>query len=381
MTRFPDWEKCADHGVNFTRCGVGRIAVGSGTNYLFGMDAQADQRFMRLALAEAAKGVGTTSPNPAVGAVLVSGGKVIARGHHEGAGQPHAEVTCLRAATVPIRKESVLYVTLEPCSTTGRTPPCTQAIIAAGIKRVVVGAIDVNPRHAGRGLAVLQATGIEIRVGILERECLALNEAFNHWIQTKRPFVIAKCGMSLDGKLTRPPGESRWITGEAAREHANRLRREVDAILVGAETIRQDDPRLTVRALPTERQPWRIVLTRSDDLPKNARVFTDRFKDRTLVFRRKNLQTVLTELGKREITSVLIEGGGDVLGQALDARLIDRLRIYLGPLLTGGPTIAFGGRGAGSTGEAARLLDPIYEKVGSDIYLTGKPIYDHSFSE
>lgn len=336
---------------------------------------------MRLALAEAQKGVGATNPNPAVGAILVSAGKIVARGHHEGAGQPHAEVTCLQSATLPIRKGSVLYVTLEPCSTTGRTPPCTRAIIDAGIKEVVVGAIDVNPRHAGRGLDLLRAAGIKVRVGILERECTALNEAFNHWIQTKRPFVIAKCGMSLDGRLTRPDGEAQWITNEAAREHANRLRSEVDAVLVGAETVRQDNPRLTVRAVAAKRQPWRVVLTRSEKLPKRSHIFTDRFAERTLVFRDKKLKAVLTELGKREITSVLIEGGGDVLGQALDARLIDRLRIYLGPLLTGGPTLAFGGRGAGSTAEAARLLDPTYEKIGSDIYLTGKPVYGNPTSE
>ncbi|MEP6821747.1 MAG: bifunctional diaminohydroxyphosphoribosylaminopyrimidine deaminase/5-amino-6-(5-phosphoribosylamino)uracil reductase RibD [Chthoniobacterales bacterium] len=360
---------------------TGLIADHAETVYLSTVDAHVDQRFMRLALTEAHKGVGATSPNPAVGAVLVSAGKIVARGHHEGAGQPHAEVTCLQSAKVPIRKGSVLYVTLEPCSTTGRTPPCTQAIIDAGIKEVVVGAVDVNPRHAGRGLELLRAAGIKVRVGILEHECIALNEAFNHWIQTKRPFVIAKCGMSLDGRLTRPDGESQWITSEAAREHANRMRSEVDAILVGAETVRQDNPRLTVRAVTAKRQPWRIILTRSEKLPKRSHIFTDRFADRTLVFRDKKLRAVLKELGKREITSVLIEGGGDVLGQALDARLIDRLRIYLGPLLTGGPTLAFGGRGAGCTAEAARLLDPIYEKVGSDLYLTGKPIYGNPPSE
>ncbi len=336
---------------------------------------------MRLALGEAQKGVGATSPNPAVGAVLVVRGKVVARGHHEGAGKPHAEVTCLRSAETPVRKGSVLYVTLEPCSTTGRTPPCTQAIIAAGIKEVVVGAIDVNPRHGGRGLEVLRAAGIKVRVGILERECVALNEAFNHWIQTKRPFVIAKCGMSLDGRLTRPEGEPSWITSEAAREHANRFRSEVDAILVGAETVRRDNPRLTVRSGTAKRQPWRVVLTRSGDLPKRSHLFDDRFADRTLVFRDQKLKTVLTELGRREMTSVLIEGGGDVLGQALDARLIDRLRIYLGPLLTGGPTLAFGGRGVGSTIEAARLLDPVYEQIGSNIFLTGKPVYGNPVSE
>ncbi|MEO5720205.1 MAG: bifunctional diaminohydroxyphosphoribosylaminopyrimidine deaminase/5-amino-6-(5-phosphoribosylamino)uracil reductase RibD [Chthoniobacterales bacterium] len=345
------------------------------------MDAAVAERFMRLALSEAEKGVGATSPNPAVGAVLVTGGTVVAQGHHQGAGQPHAEVACFESAKEPIQKSSVLYVTLEPCSTTGRTPPCTDAIIAAGVREVVVGAVDVNPRHAGRGVELLRAAGVKVHVGVLEHECIALNEAFNHWIQTKRPFVIAKCGMSLDGKLTRPPGEPTFLTGTAAREQANRLRKNVDAILVGAETVRQDNPRLTVRAVKTMRQPWRVVLTRSGKLPKRAHLFSDRFAERTLVFREKKLKTVLSELGKREITSVLIEGGGDVLGQALDERLIDRVEIYLGPLLTGGPVTAFGGRGAGSTAEAAHLREVRYEKIGPDIFLTGKPTYGSPPSE
>lgn len=339
------------------------------------MDSTARERFMSLALAEARRGVGRTSPNPAVGAVLVADDRVIARGHHSEAGKPHAEVACLRAAKSPIPKDAVLFVTLEPCSTAGRTPPCVKAIIAAGIREVVVGAIDVNPRHSGRGLEMLRAAGVKIHTGVLEKECQILNEAFNHWIQTKRPFVIAKCGMSLDGKLTRPPGESQWITSAAARKRANQMRTQVDAILVGAETVRKDDPRLTVRAVRTKRQPWRVVLTRSGKLPKRAHLFTDRFADRTLVFQNRTLKSVLTELGKREITSVLIEGGGDVLSQALDARVIDRVQIYIGPILTGGPILAFGGRGAGATEEAAQLQDAKYEKIGSDILVSGKIAY------
>ncbi len=346
------------------------------------MDAAAHERFMRLALAEARKGLGSTSPNPAVGAVLVVKDRVIAQGHHREAGQPHAEAECLEEVRGSIPKGAVLFVTLEPCSTTGRTPPCTDAIIAAGIREVVIGTVDVNPCHAGRGLDQLRAAGMKVRVGVLEQECIALNEAFNHWIQTKRPFVIAKCGMSLDGRLTRPFGDPQWLTGERARIHANRLRSTVDAILVGAETIRQDNPRLTVRAVKTKRQPWRVILTRSEQLPKRAHVFTDRFAERTLIFRDRQLKAVLADLGKRDITSVLIEGGGDILGQALDARLIDRVHIYLAPLLIGGPVVAFGGQGAGSTTEAARLRDVRYEKIGGgDIFFTGKPTYGNPATE
>lgn len=336
---------------------------------------------MRMAINEAGKGLGHTSPNPAVGSVLVTGGKVMARGHHRGAGQPHAEVACLAAAKGPIPRDAVLYVTLEPCSTTGRTPPCTNAILAAGIREVVVGAIDPNPRHAGLGIQILRAAGVKVRSGVMEPHCTALNEIFNHWIKTSRPFVIVKCGMSLDGRLTRPPGESQWITSAAARAHAQRLRHQVDAIVVGAETVRSDNPRLTVRTPRSPRQPWRVVLTRSGKLPSNAHLFTDRFADRTLVFRNQTLRAVLARLGKREITSVLIEGGGDVLGQALDARLIDRVQIYFGSILTGGPVVAFGGRGAASTAQAARLHEVKYEKVGSEIFLSGKPTYENPSSE
>ena len=336
---------------------------------------------MRLALAEARKGSGRTSPNPAVGAILVANKNVIAHGHHREAGRPHAEVECLLAARRPIPRRATLYVTLEPCSTTGRTPPCTRAIIDAGIKRVVVGAIDVNPLHSGRGIEVLRQAGITVQSGVLAEECAELNENFNHWIRTKRPLVIAKCGMTLDGRLTRPPGEARWITSAAARQHANRLRGQVDAILVGAETVRADNPRLTVRGVRHARQPWRVVLTRSGRLPARAHIFNDAHAERTLVFRRQTLASVLTRLGEREITSVLIEGGGDVLGQALDARLVDRVQIYLGPLLTGGPVWAFAGRGAAATAEGARLREVLYEKIGGEIFISGRTAYDAFTSE
>src|SRR6266446_6832709 len=193
---------------------------------------------MRAALREARRGLGLTSPNPAVGAVLVRGGKIIARGHHRKAGAPHAEIECLRNFKGTVPKDAILYVTLEPCSTTGRTGPCTNAIIKAGVRRLVVGATDPNPLHAGDGIALLRKAGLEVRTGVLADECSALNEAFNKWITTGRPFVIAKCGMSLDGRLSRPPKESRWITSGAARRQARQLRARVDAILIGAETLR-----------------------------------------------------------------------------------------------------------------------------------------------
>ena len=330
---------------------------------------------MYAAVVEARKGHGKTSPNPAVGAVLVVNSVIVAKGYHRRAGEAHAEVDCLRAFGRAVPPDATLYVTLEPCSTSGRTPPCTDAIVEAGVKHVVIGATDPNPRHAGRAIGILKTAGVTVRSGVLAEECTALNEAFNKWIQTGRPLVIAKCGMSLDGRLTTPAGEDRWITSSAARRHANRFRGEVDAILIGAETLRTDNPRLTAREVRGARQPWRVVLSRSGRLPDGAHLFTDQFADRTLVFPAQELASVLEELGRRDITSILIEGGGDVLGQAIDGRLVDKVRVYLGPLFTGGPVVAFGGTGAASTAEAIALRDVRFEKIGPDIFVSATASY------
>ena len=337
---------------------------------------QNDELFMRAALREARRGLGQTSPNPAVGAVLVVGKRIVARGHHRKAGAPHAEVECFQKFGRRMPKNATLYVTLEPCSTTGRTGPCTAAILESGIANLVAGAVDPNPRHSGRGIELLRKKGIAVRTGVLAAECSAMNEAYNKWIQTGRPFVIAKCGMSLDGRLTLPPTGGRWLTSAASRRHTHRLRAHVDAILVGAETIRADNPRLTVRGVPGARQPWRIVLSRSGSLPRNARIFTDRRADRTMIFRNVELDALLRELGAKAITSVLLEGGGAILGQAFDHRLIDKVQLYIAPLLSGGPVVAFAGAGASSTQEAPRLDRVRYEKIGPDICVTGYPAYD-----
>ncbi len=336
---------------------------------------------MRNALAEAWKGVGQTSPNPAVGAVLVRGLEVMARGHHRAPGAAHAEVECLAAFGRAVPADATLYVTLEPCSTTGRTPPCTDRLLASGLKRVVIGAIDPNPAHAGRGVEILRTAGVDVVTGVLEAECSAMNAAFNKWICTRRPFVIAKCGMSLDGRLNRPAGDEPWITSPASRKHANRFRAQVDAILIGAETVRTDNPRLTVRGIKGARQPWRVVLSRSGKLPAEAEMFRDRYAERTLVFREQRLTDVLDSLGARAITSVLIEGGGEILGQALDERVIDKFHIYLGPLFAGGPTVAFAGNGAASTGEAVRLEEVNYERIGADVLVTARARYSNARSE
>lgn len=332
---------------------------------------------MRLALREAARGLGRTSPNPAVGALIVSPrGRILARGWHTRAGAPHAEIEALRALAKPERaRGATLFVTLEPCSTHGRTPPCTDAILAAGFARVVIGAVDPNPAHAGRGIGILEKAGIAVTAGVLAERCRELNKAFNKWIVTKMPFVIAKCGMTLDGRITRAPGEGQWITSEASRADAQKLRAQADAILIGGETLRADNPRLTVRGIPGAKQPWRVIVSRSGNLPPGAHVFTDEHKSRTLVYKNKTLRAVLRDLGRREITSVLIEGGMRTLGEAFDGRLVDSAQFYIAPLLTGGPKVCIGGRGAGATADAPRLANPRYERIGGDIRLAGDVIF------
>lgn len=328
---------------------------------------------MRQALDQARRGRGVTSPNPAVGAVLVHENRVIARGYHHRAGTDHAEVNCLEKISSPLPAEAILYVTLEPCSTHGQTGPCVDYIVRRGVHQVVVGALDPNPKHCGRGVELLRQAGIQVVTGIREEECAGLNEFFNKWIVTTRPFVIAKCGMSLDGRLTVAPNESRWITSPESRRDAQELRATVDAILVGAETIRRDDPRLTVRSRASPKQPWRVILTRSGRLPAAARVFRDPHSDRTLVYRKRSLRAILGALGRRKITSVLVEGGGEVLSEALDQRLIDKIQIYIGSKLTGGGVLAFGGRGAACTAESLRLKSVSYSRIGNDVRITGYP--------
>ncbi len=336
--------------------------------------AAEDERWMRLALREAERGVGHTSPNPAVGAVIVRGGRVLARGFHRAAGQPHAEIEALRALKQPEQaRGATIYVTLEPCSTHGRTPPCTEAILRAGLVRVVVGASDPNPRHAGGGLRLLATAGAAVRVGVLTGECQRLNRGFNRWIVTGRPWVIAKMALTLDGRLARPPGEGRWLSGPAARAHAHRQRACVDAILVGAGTVRADNPRLTVRGVPgtdPARQPWRVVLTRGGDLPAGAHLFTDEWRERTLVFHDRPLAEVLGELGGRQVTSVLIEGGGQVLGQAFAGGLVDEAQFYFTPWLAGGPGVAVAGMGA-TFGPGAITCDYRCERLGGDVFVGG----------
>jgi diaminohydroxyphosphoribosylaminopyrimidine deaminase/5-amino-6-(5-phosphoribosylamino)uracil reductase len=322
--------------------------------------SERDEAMMRLAIREARKGIGKTSPNPAVGAVLVRNGELLSKGWHRAAGKPHAEIEALRK--VSNSTGCTLYVTLEPCSTHGRTPPCTAAIIQSGISRVVFGATDPNPAHAGRAVKILKKAGVEVSTGVLASECRELNAAWNKWIATGLPYVTAKAGMSLDGRIASFPGR-RWITSEAARADAMKLRANCDAILVGAETVRVDDPHLTLRGVGKARQPWRVVWSRSGEIPPGSKILTDEFRERTMVFQGKSLRAVLRGLGRRGIQHVLIEGGGRTHGEAFDLGLVDRVVFYVASVLLGGNTPAVGGRGKNDI----QLANPLYKKVGADL--------------
>lgn len=331
-----------------------------------------DRAFMALALREARKGVGLTSPNPPVGAVVVSpAGTVLGTGWHHRAGTAHAERNALAAAGGPAGcRNATVYITLEPCSTHGRTPPCTDALIEAGVARVVWAVDDPNPAHAGRARTALATAGIRVDHGVLAEPAAALIAPWRRFITTGRPWVIAKAGLSLDGKLTRPPGESRWITNELARRDAQRLRRRVDAILIGAETLRKDNPALTLRPpRPGKPQPWRVVLTRSGRLPAHVQLFTDAHRDRTLVMQGEPLPDVLRNLAARGVVTVLIEGGGSVLAQAFTCQLVDEAVFYLAPLLcgTGRPVID----PAHFAGGSVRLHDARWKVFGDNIRVTG----------
>ena len=345
-----------------------------------------DEKFMRRALALARRGVGKTSPNPAVGAVLVRNGRVIGEGWHRKAGGPHAEVVALRGVNA---RGATLYVTLEPCSTWGRTPPCTEAVIQAGVKRVVVAARDPNPKHQGRGLTLLKRAGIRVESGLLAQEAARLNEAFNKWITTGLPFVIAKAAMSADGKIATRAGDSKWITSEKARREAHALRAGVDAIMVGANTVIRDNPRLTVRHGFSGRQPWRVAMDSRGHCPLTAHLFTDRFRRKTIVVtsrhspkrwrdalakRRicvlqapsRNLRAALKALGRLNVTSVLIEGGGDLLGAAFDAGLVNKAVFFYAPVVIGGSraVTAVKGTGAARVKHAVRLRNCQWRSLG-----------------
>lgn len=359
--------------------------------------------FMRRAIAVARRGWGDTHPNPLVGALIVERGEVVAEGHHARAGEPHAEVNALRALGRKPRTDATLYVTLEPCCTHGRTPPCTEAIIAAGLKRVVVGAVDPNPAHAGHGIDLLRGAGIEVVTEVLAADCADLNLIFEHWITTGRPLFAAKSGATLDGKVATRNGDSRWITGEAARANAHLWRRYFPAIAVGAGTLRADNPRLTARLPGAEWCPWRFVfdgLLRSVLDKAMPSLYTDEFRERTIVVttphgglgyvRKLNAMGVKTwvipgqsprvkfsdfrqRCAAEGITGVFFEGGAQLLSELLQARELDYLFCYHAPVLFAddkGKSILRGLR-TETLANAVRLERVRYEVHGDDALMRG----------
>jgi diaminohydroxyphosphoribosylaminopyrimidine deaminase/5-amino-6-(5-phosphoribosylamino)uracil reductase len=353
-----------------------------------------DRRFMAQALQLAERGRGLTSPNPMVGAVIVRDGVVVGRGFHSRAGGPHAEVEALREAGEHARS-ATLYVTLEPCNHRGRTPPCVDAILHAGIRRVVAAVRDPNPRVVGGGARALEAAGVDVLVGCLDAESRAVNRTFLTAMQRHRPHVTLKCAMTLDGKIAAFDRSARWITGEEARRGAHRLRSESDAVIVGIGTALADDPALTVRLdTPWPREPLRVVVDSRARLPVSARVIESGHPSRVVVAvadeapvervtrldargvtvlpcksrdGRVDIGDLCGRLFAMDVIGVLLEGGSELNAAFLEARVVDRVAMFIAPILIGGamsPT-AVGGRGL-ALSQAVRLNAPEVRPVGRD---------------
>jgi diaminohydroxyphosphoribosylaminopyrimidine deaminase/5-amino-6-(5-phosphoribosylamino)uracil reductase len=363
---------------------------------------------MRRALRLARRGFGTTSPNPQVGAVLVKRGAIIGEGWHRRAGEPHAEIEALRDAARRGERAhgSSLYVTLEPCCTHGRTPPCTETIMAADIKRVVVAATDPNPAHAGRAFRILRRAGIRVTSGVLAAQATQLNEAFNHWIVRRTPTVTVKAAMTLDGKIATASGESKWITGEKSRAYGMKLRREADAILVGVNTILADNPALTVRGVQGPRftiqspRLRRIILDSRARTPLSAKVVSDGAAHLTTIvvtkaapLRRVNLlarrvpvmvapakqgridlRWLLKKLGEENVTSLLVEGGGEVNASFLLGGLAQSVAFFYSPKILGGHDSrkSVAGDGAKRLTDGLQLRDVAWRRLGPDLLLTAR---------
>lgn len=370
------------------------------------MENRNDRAFMKRALRLARRGYGLTSPNPAVGAVLVRNGKIIGEGWHHAAGLPHAEIEALEAARRKgfETRGATLYLTLEPCSTFGRTPPCTTALRDAGLRRVVVAATDPNPRHAGRGYRILRRAGIAVSTGILADESNRLNESFNHWVVRRKPFVTVKAAMSMDGKIATSTGESKWITGPRSRARTMDLRLGADAILAGINTILLDDPSLTWRSRQGPARPGRVlrrlILDARARTPLSARVVSDALaQSTTLVTTRAaarakvnalrarvqvliapvrngriDLRWLLRRLGQEGVTSLLVEGGGEVNASFFENGLADRVAFFYSPMIIGGRAArkAVGGKGVSTLKEALRLREVEWTRLGPDLFLTAR---------
>ena len=357
---------------------------------------------MEQALSLARLALGQVSPNPAVGAVIVKNDEVVGQGYTQPPGSPHAEVVALKQAGERAR-DSVMYVTLEPCCCHGRTPPCTQAIINAGITEVHLAMLDPNPLVSGRGKEELEAQGIRIYVGEHEAEAKQINEAYTKFITTGMPFITAKFAVSLDGKIATKSGDSKWISGEAARKQVHNLRYTTDCVMVGINTVLVDDPRLTARSCGgrggmAKAQPLRVIVDSKGRTPLTARVFSEPGKtllalgrcikpEEKIAFaqagaellelpskgRLVNLRKLLKTLGEREITSVLVEGGGILLGSLFDGGLVDKVIAFIAPIIIGGKEAktAVSGEGVNKVVDSLKLERVSVEKLGEDLIVSG----------
>jgi diaminohydroxyphosphoribosylaminopyrimidine deaminase / 5-amino-6-(5-phosphoribosylamino)uracil reductase len=367
------------------------------------MTKEVDEHYMRLALGEARKGLGRTSPNPTVGAVIVKDEQVIGRGFHRRAGMAHAEIEAFRNATAPV-VGATMYVTLEPCNHTGRTPPCSRALVAAGISRVVIGSTDPNPQVNGSGIRHLQEHGIEVVSGVLDEKCQELNQPFIKHVTTGLPWVIMKAGVSLDGRLNYRHGRSGWITGGKSRRAAHRLRDRVDAILVGRGTVVSDNPSLTTRLAKTRgHDPIRVIVDSSLSVPLSATVYNLHSLAPTWVFCRVGLPPqniialerqgirvwqvektpdgldlgeIVKILGKEGVCSLLVEGGSAIHGSFLRRRLVDYAHLFYAPLFAGdGGEALVGGYQVEKANLAPRLSSVVRKVLGEDLLVSGKVIY------
>ncbi len=359
---------------------------------------------MREALREARKGLGRVSPNPAVGAVIVRKGQIIARGYHRKAGLPHAEIEALSKIGGKATGDT-LYVTMEPCNHYGRTPPCTEAILKSGLEMVVVGMKDPNPNVSGGGCEFLKGMGIEVKSGVLERECRQLNEAFLKFVTLRRPFVIVKSALTIDGWAGTATGHSKWITNDRSRQFVHRLRDQVDAVMVGIGTVLTDDPRLTTRLKRGHgKDPLRVVVDTHLRIPKDAKIFNHDSSSETLLAvgsdvrpedlkrskkegvsvvvcpvegGRIDLGALLSILGKKSVTSLLVEGGASIIGSMLRGRLVDKLFIFKAPKILGGDdgVPMARGRGPEKIDQCLALKDIKVRRFGEDILIVGYPNY------
>ena len=354
-----------------------------------------DEKYMRQAIALALKGTGRVNPNPLVGAVVVKDGRVIGEGYHQQYGCPHAERNALAACTES-PAGATIYVTLEPCCHHGKNPPCTQALIQAGVSRVVVGSADPNPLVAGKGIAQLKAAGIQVEEGCLQAECDAINFIFFHYITTKQPYLALKYAMTTDGKIACHTGVSRWITGETARHHVHQLRNKYAAIMVGTGTLLADDPELTCR-IENGNNPVRIVCDTQLRTPLSAKLVTTATEVPTIIatccqdeIRHKpyqeagcqvwvlpaknevvDLHALLQRLGQEKIDSVLVEGGGQLNWSLLQAGLVQRVYTYIAPKIFGGSTAKspVGGKGVDTPQQAFQMKVVSTQQLGDDFLL------------